>query len=126
MMIDQSCILGPKEVLPDICSFHFISVSNRIVANDRIYILRVGLSLLAISSLSCSCHSVSQVLVMVIVMVETKRILCDGEPSGITVVSQETPFPVRSIPKTLQAAAEESFAELSKKGLEERDLIQAQ
>ena len=54
------------------------------------------------------------------------RFTCDGEPNGITVVSQETPFPVRSIPKTLQAAAEESFAELSKKGLEERDLIQAQ
>ena len=38
---------------------------------------------------------------------------------------QEKPFPVRSVPETLEKAADDSFAELSKQGLSDRDLMKA-
>ena len=39
--------------------------------------------------------------------------------------SQDKPFPVRSVPQSLEKAANDSFEELSKKGLTGRDLIKA-
>ena len=39
--------------------------------------------------------------------------------------SQEKPFPVRSVPKSLEKAAADSYEKLAEQGIERRDLIQA-
>lgn len=43
---------------------------------------------------------------------------------GISPLAQEKSFPLRSVPETLQLAAEESFKSLSAEGGSQRDLME--